>query len=203
MIDWLIPYNIRSGGKLSKERITALITVFADGTTYKPLIIGKSQHPRCFKNININQLPVKYFANKKSWMTAKIFERYLVDLYLAMVKSNRNILLLLDNATSHPNIELTNVKLVFLPPNCTSELQPLDNGIIQSIKLKYRKTMLSKDLIFQKGSKLWIFLHFSFQTKQSLNCHRQTVWKLYVWLFPKKTRLKFISQILGRASHNF
>ena len=39
---------------------------------------------------------------------------------------NRNALVLLDNAPCHPEMELYNVKLVFLPPNTTAGTQPLD-----------------------------------------------------------------------------
>jgi hypothetical protein len=41
------------GGKLSKERMTVLLTVSASGEKKKLLIIGKSLNPRCFKNQNI------------------------------------------------------------------------------------------------------------------------------------------------------
>ena len=52
------------------------------------------------------------------------------------------MLLFVDNVTSHPATELRNVKLVFLPANTTSKLQPMDQGIIQTMKLKYRKRQL-------------------------------------------------------------
>jgi hypothetical protein len=44
-------------------------------------------------------------------------------------------------ATSHVNSDLSNVTIQFLPPNLTSEVQPLDKGIIQSVKLLYRKQL--------------------------------------------------------------
>ncbi|XP_052281042.1 tigger transposable element-derived protein 4-like [Dreissena polymorpha] len=47
-----------------------------------------------------------------------------------------------DNAPSHPNIQLTNIKLQFFPPSTTSLCQPMDQGIIQTVKLKYRKRQL-------------------------------------------------------------
>jgi hypothetical protein len=39
-------------------------------------------------------------------------------------------------------MEFSNVKLVFLPPNTTTGTQPLDSGIIQNFKVKYRKILL-------------------------------------------------------------
>lgn len=35
-----------------------------------------------------------------------------------------------------------NIKLKCLPPNCTGLLQPIDQGVIQSFKMQYRKLML-------------------------------------------------------------
>ncbi|GBL94746.1 hypothetical protein AVEN_244732-1 [Araneus ventricosus] len=49
----------------------------------------------------------------------------------------------MNNATSHPDdLKLKNINLVFLPPNTTSMLQPLDQGIIRSFKVGYRKLLL-------------------------------------------------------------
>lgn len=52
-------------------------------------------------------------------------------------------MLLLDNAPAQlPDLKLSNMKLVFLPANTTSRLQPLDQGIIQNLKQLYRKQVL-------------------------------------------------------------
>ncbi|GBN35072.1 hypothetical protein AVEN_6559-1, partial [Araneus ventricosus] len=49
----------------------------------------------------------------------------------------------MDNATSHPDyLKLKNINLVFLPPNTTSMLQSLDQGIIRSFKVGYRELLL-------------------------------------------------------------
>ena len=130
------------GGKLAKDRVTLLFCCNAAGEKETPLMIGKSQRPRCFKNADLNTLGVTWCANKKAWMTSAIFEQWLKEFDSKMRRRNRNVILLLDNAPCHPEISLSNVKLLFLPPNTTSHTQPLDQGIIQSFKLQYRKRVL-------------------------------------------------------------
>jgi hypothetical protein len=61
------------GGKLSKDRITVLVCPNSDGTEKRKLLVtGKSKNLRCFKNVK--SLPVRYSANRKSWMTSDLFE---------------------------------------------------------------------------------------------------------------------------------
>jgi hypothetical protein len=60
-----------------------------------------------------------------------------------MRKKKRRIILFVGNATSHVvSKKLSNVCVMFLPPHLTSELQPLDHGIIQAMKANYRKSIL-------------------------------------------------------------
>jgi hypothetical protein len=59
-------------------------------------------------------------------MTQKIFEEWLQDLSLIIKKQNQKILLPVDKATSHSVTKvMSNVTVKFLPPNLTSEVQPL------------------------------------------------------------------------------
>jgi hypothetical protein len=55
---------------------------------------------------------------------------------------NRKAFILLNNVLCHPEMELSNVKLVFLSPNTTAGMQPLDSRIIQNFKVKYHKMLL-------------------------------------------------------------
>ena len=55
-------------------------------------------------------------------------------------KENRKVIIIVGNCPTHPIIEgLKAVELVFLPPNTTSKTQPMDQGVIRSLKVKYRK----------------------------------------------------------------
>ena len=55
----------------------------------------------------------------------------------------------LDKATCHPESmidSLSQVKIIFLPKNTTSRLQPLDAGVIQNFKVMYRKRLVKYEL---------------------------------------------------------
>lgn len=72
-----------------------------------------------------------------------------------MASQRKSILMLMDNAASHkiPSIpsekihgldsfRLSNVLVVYLPANTTSQVQPLDAGIINAFKQYYRSQLL-------------------------------------------------------------
>ncbi|XP_052791892.1 tigger transposable element-derived protein 4-like [Mya arenaria] len=132
-----------AGGKRAKERITVALCASMTGEKLKPVVIGKARKPRCFGSISVDKLPVKYYSNKTAWMHSWCFEDWVKSLDQKMRAANRHILLFVDNAPVHPNITLRNVKLLFFPKNCTSVFQPMDAGIIQTLKLKYRKRQLA------------------------------------------------------------
>ena len=78
-------------------------------------------------------------------------EEYLQWLNNKMRAQGRKILLLLDNFSGHElevqlvrGLEgLSNIRIEWLPPNTTSHWQPLDQGIIASFKLQYRRQWVS------------------------------------------------------------
>jgi len=92
----------------------------------------------------MENLPVDYYNQKRSWMNREILENWFKTKWVPEV---RNILkrkglpqkavLLLDNALSHPNETLLKPNdgmmiVKFLPPNVTSLIQPMDQGVISS-----------------------------------------------------------------------
>ena len=127
-----------AGGKRSKERITVALCASMTWEKLTPLVIGKSRQPRSFNGLDASKLPVNYEFNKKAWMNSGIFESWIKSVDRKMRRQGRKILLFVDNALSHPKCKLDNVKLSF-PPNTTSKIQPMDQGIIQAMKLKFHK----------------------------------------------------------------
>ena len=129
-----------SGTKQSKDRVMVLLTCNVTGTEkLAPLFIHKYENPRAIKNINKKTLPVDYYWNQKSWMQVSIWNEYIKKLNIRMRRQDQNILLLVDNAPTHALYEtthLTNITIKHLPPNTTAHLQPCDQGIINSFKVR-------------------------------------------------------------------
>ena len=62
-----------------------------------------------------------------------------------LTRHNRKIALFIDNCSAHPRVQgLQSIELIFFPPNTTSEIQPCDQGIIQALKVHYRKNMVKR-----------------------------------------------------------
>ncbi|KAG5876828.1 hypothetical protein JTB14_014158 [Gonioctena quinquepunctata] len=169
------------GRKVSKERVTILPCANAAGThALKMVVIGKSNKPRAFKNID---LPVHYYGQKSAWMTKDLFKKWFDECFVPEVRKwlkdhnfPQKALLLLDNAPGHPSEkELTTedkcITAMFLPPNCTALIQPMDQNIIQFVKQDYKKKLLlravSKDQPIEKTLKEFNMKDLVFALSQS------------------------------------
>ena len=132
-------------GEKSKERVTILFTCSQIGEKLRPLVIGKSAKPRCFNGLNSTNFGVFYRNNKSAWMTEILWNEWLVKIDKHFREQQRNILLFVDNFSAHLKPpHMTNIKIIFFPANCTSKLQPLDQGIIACFKRYYKSTMLDR-----------------------------------------------------------
>ena len=146
--------------KKSKDRVTILSAANASGDFRLPLLlIGKSMNPRCLKNVNRSALPVIYTSQSKAWMNSTIFMAWFFEHFIPKVKIYLRekglppkALLLLDNAPSHPSCSSLqspdgSIKCVFLPANTTSILQPMDQGILENLKRRYKRALLERLLL--------------------------------------------------------
>jgi hypothetical protein len=96
--------------------------------------------------------------------------------------------MILDNASSHvvssskvgkscgfSTLELSNMTVVFHPPNVTSVVQPLVQGIITSFKIQYKKELLP-----------WVLTQYDDATLKDLrkvlpNITQAIMWSYEVW----------------------
>lgn len=125
-------------GAHADERLTLFLCCNAEGAFEKPLVIGNVVRPECFKNMELEKLPVSWLSNKKAWMTQSIMVEWLVALNEKMKDDERNILLLMDSESRLLENAYSNVKIVFIPLSDSKACQLLNQGIIQALKLQYR-----------------------------------------------------------------
>ena len=79
----------------------------------------------------------------------RTFTRWFHEFFLPHIRSTTkdNGLLIMDNWGPHgakisdPFVQVT---MLPFPPNCTAVHQPMDQGIIQAVKMKYQYKLLSK-----------------------------------------------------------
>lgn len=143
------------GFKVAKDRLTLLLGGNASGDCkLKPMLVYRFENPRAFKGVVKSTLPIIWKVNKKAWVTASLFEDWFSNYFVPEAKKYCeekeipfNILLILDNAPGHPpslQHSHPNVRLIFLPPNTTSLLQPMDQGVIATFKAHYLGTTFER-----------------------------------------------------------
>ena len=101
---------------------------------------------------------VHYFSNPKSWMMSDVMLAVLIRFNWKLLFEQRKVILFLDNPIWHPESmvdSLSQIKIIFLPKNTTSRLQPPDAGINQNFKVKYRKRLV-KYVLNENSSKMRI-----------------------------------------------
>ena len=94
--------------KKNKTQVTVFATVNADGSDKRRLIfINESRTPVAFRQAKVNpaNLPVTYQDNKKVWMLSGLWYEYLCNLEADMKAQGQQIVLLTDNAPTHPHPE--------------------------------------------------------------------------------------------------
>ncbi|KAL0871135.1 hypothetical protein ABMA27_004918 [Loxostege sticticalis] len=166
----------------SNGRITAMICANATGSHQLPiLVIGNEKKPLCFKhNMNISAIPIIYTSQKNACMDSKIFTEWFLEVFVPCVKARQlkdgkreKILLLIDNAPTHPSCDILNnkfelIKVMFIP-SCSASLQPMEQGVIENFKGFYRKLLLRKLLLEkqEKGEESLLQVHNNIDLKDA------------------------------------
>ena len=131
------------GRKHNKLHLTGLTETDVVGEKLPLFGIDKSKKPRSFKHIKY--LPCRYHSQKKSWMNSILFEEWVREVDKRFTKEGQKNVLFIDNCPAHPSINnLVSTELIFLPPNNTSKLQPMDQGVIRSLKTYYNRMSIKR-----------------------------------------------------------
>ncbi|XP_054004786.1 jerky protein homolog-like [Hylaeus anthracinus] len=160
-----------TGIKTKKDQITVGFCANAIGThKLPPVIVNKYGRPRALRHCH-DRLPVIFMAQKNGFMDRNVFADWLKNHFRPAVRRqqlergvNAKVLLLLHNSENRvlPTEEEKqddNFEIVYFPMNATSILQPMGQGIIETMKKSYRHRLLRKILEFPGGLEEF-FKHF-------------------------------------------
>ncbi|XP_043261445.1 jerky protein homolog-like [Colletes gigas] len=151
------------GSKTKKDRVSVGLCINATGTHKLPLIfINKYEKPRVLKHCQ-NQLPVIFMAQKNGFMDQKLFAEWLKNHFEPAVKKHQlergtpgKVLLLLHRCETHTLLpdeqrQDNSFEIVYFPSFTTSILQPMNQGIFDTMKKSYYHRMLKKILELPGG----------------------------------------------------
>ena len=110
----------------------------------KAVMVYPAKNSHALKGYDKDSLPVHWYTNSSGWMTGTILQSYTKASLVHNLKEYCRsqdlpfcILVVVDSAPAHPHILQDlhmDIKFVFMSPNTTSLLQPMDQGVIKMFK---------------------------------------------------------------------
>ena len=85
-----------------------------------------------------------------------LFAELILEMNKEFPKEKKKVILIIDNCPAHPTIDnIKSTELIFLPPNTTSKLQPMDQRVICSLIAYYKALALQRLVVaINKGRDL-------------------------------------------------
>ena len=142
-------------GENSKIRLTGMTVANATGNKIPMFVIGKSKSPRCFQGVK--HLPCRYRNQNK--MDSILFEEWIWEIDTKFTEEKKKVALIIHNCPAHPTIDnVKSIELIFLPPNSTSKLQPINQGVKRSLKAYCKALALQRLVVtIDKGKDIPVF----------------------------------------------
>ena len=124
----------------------------ATGERLTIFVAGKAKTPRCFEGVK--SVLYRYQAQVKSWISSELLEEEIKEINRKFSVQERKVAMTIGNCPPHPSFKNLNwVELIFIPPKTTWIPQPMDEGVIQSIKVKYHSLAVKKQIVvLEKGT---------------------------------------------------
>lgn len=91
-------------------------------------------------------------------MTAAIFEQWMQKLDEKFQAQKRRVVIFVDSCPAHPEVKnLKSIELAFFPSCLSSGFAAMNQGVIKSLKIKYRHCLIKKFLSSVESSKEFTF----------------------------------------------
>ncbi|KAI5632487.1 DDE superfamily endonuclease domain-containing protein [Phthorimaea operculella] len=125
-----------------EDRLSIFLCTNMSGTDKRKLLVCGTEDP--LKNLNSNPctLPVEYKRHTQCHFTTDMFEEYVQKWNADLSSKNQKAVVLLDRATIHSKLDLSNLHLEFLPWKAMNTLMPVRNGIYAKFRAEFRNLLL-------------------------------------------------------------
>lgn len=142
-----------------RDNTTVLLGASARGDKIPPLIVFKGKNlwnEWFYKNENV---PTAYSVSLNGWMETSIFEKYIKDVFIPAIGSERPVLLVYDGHKTHVDLgvlelaDANNITILKLPPHSSHVLQPLDCSAMKSMKVHWEDALVKWQRL-HSGAKL-------------------------------------------------
>ncbi|XP_012245755.1 jerky protein homolog-like [Bombus impatiens] len=155
-------YLIIKGENRKTDIVTVAFCANTSGTHKLPLLfVNKFANPRALKHCK-DKLPVVYKSHCNAWVNEDIFREWYTNHFKQSVKERQlqeqrkgKVILLVDNFKAHKlekkELDDGHFMLIFLPPNTSSLIQPMDRGVITQCKKIFRLELLRRVLQYNDG----------------------------------------------------
>ena len=149
-----------------RDRVTLMVCTAASGVKFPLFMVGKSKNSKTSENFKqmcpYGKPPMPYTNQSNAWFDKEVTIHWINKVLWPWHMKHYdevNCILLLDNCKVHVDLDKSRlpIKLIieFFPPNGTSFLQPTEMGIISSLKVGYKATMLKKLLSICASEELY------------------------------------------------
>lgn len=127
-----------------KDRLAVFLCANMPGTDKKKLLVCGTEDPLLHSYRNPDSLPVTYIRHSKAHFTTQMFEEYVKYWNRELQLQNRTAILVLDRATIHSKLQLSHLKLVFVPWKASNGLIPMKNGVSSKFRDEFRRLMIEE-----------------------------------------------------------
>ena len=131
----------------SRENITVVACVSADGNAMPPFVIAKGKTHKSLSQFKRDEAPEGsiFTYTEKAWMNDSIGTEWFTKVFLKHCGDSRPVLLILDGHHSHESLDIleaaikNDVNILCLPPHTTHYLQPLDRTVFGPLMKAYNR----------------------------------------------------------------
>ncbi|XP_049883742.1 tigger transposable element-derived protein 3-like isoform X2 [Pectinophora gossypiella] len=124
------------------DRLSILLCSNMSGTDKRKLLVCGTEDPLKHSCRHAVTLPVEYKRHNECHFTTGMFEDYVTKWNAELALVDKKALLILDRASIHSKLDLSNLKLIFIPWKSANSLMPIKNGVYVRFREEYRNLIL-------------------------------------------------------------